>query len=176
MKPVWLNAWMAGAWLSFAMLTACVSIPAQAPQDNEKQVEDHAEIDAFTLVIDAERWGVMMDNASVGATAHALEKRASDALEERDMRYRIDFALRSGVRQLIALRDGLCVDGHSPEISCNTIELPAWVREAPAPLNTSLQEFQARSDWLGEMSNPLIGIGCKLGVDASADEMFCAVE
>ena len=133
-------------------------------------------IDPFTLAIDAERWTVMMDNASMGATAAALENRPSGGYEERDMRYRIDFALRSGVRQLLALRDSLCVDGHSIEVSCNSLELPGWVTDAPAPMFTSLEEFQARSDWMGEQIAPLVSIGCELGKNASNDEMFCAVE
>lgn len=155
--------------------TACAATPPVGV-DEAPVVREVDPIDPFTLAIDAERWTVMMDNASMGATAAALEKRPTGGYEERDMRYRIDFALRSGVRQLLALRDSLCVDERSTDVSCKRLELPGWVTDAPAPTLTSLEEFQARSDWMGEQIAPLVSIGCELGKNASNDEMFCAVE
>ncbi len=150
-------------------------VSAEAPLKTTEPdaVVADSDIDLFTLVIDAERWGVMMDNAGYGATAFAMR-------ETQPMRsdlFRLDYALRSGARQLIALRDGLCVDGLDAETTCVSLALPEWVLAAPDDVEgVSMAEYQARSDWLGEQAQPFIAAGCEAGRVATGEEMFCAVE
>ncbi len=129
---------------------------------------DSDDIDPFSLVIEAERWGVMIDNARNG---FAVSERLLPSTGETDLE-RIDKALRSGALELIRLRDEACRAGSS---ECVRIELPDWVFDPPDKV-TTLDEYALRSVWLGEAANRLVASGCDAGRTATSEEMFCAVE
>ncbi len=125
-------------------------------------------LDPLTVAIDAERWTVMIDNAN------AAMKLKHPELVEDDL-LRIDLALRSGVRDMLALRDSLCLANEKPMETCIPLEVPDWVSNPPNNV-TSLQEYEARSQWLGEEVGSLTQIGCEAGHEVSNDPFLCAVE
>ena len=130
-------------------------------------VEPAVPIDAFGLVIEAERWGVLIDKA--GADMNAPGDEDSDL-------YRIDEALRSGALELVRLRDKLCASGVSPETTCVRVDLPDWVMAAPDTEATPLSTYQERSDWLGGELWPLVDAGCAAVRAETGDETACSVE
>lgn len=158
--------------LAAGILAACAHASEPAVAASPERTLEPSFDDVFNLVIETERWGVMIDNALSGGIAAAM----AEAGEARGEIYRVDYALRSGARQLIALRDSLCIDRISPEATCQPIELPDWVGAAPDVEGTSFAEYQARSQWLGEAIQPFVAAGCEAGRDATTDDMFCAVE
>lgn len=129
--------------------------------------------DAFSMVIEAERFSIMVDNA-LSASDQASSQPGAQSVDE-DL-LRIDLALREGARNLLQLRDALCMDGHAVEDSCVAISLPEWVMTAPDPANVSLDEYRKRIDWLGAASGKLAYIGCEAGKAASENEYLCAIE
>ncbi len=157
----------------------CVSACGMEPkQSSRAQLEHKPEIvnavglrkslDPLTVVIGAERWGVMIWNAQ-----NAMELKHAEISEDELMR--IDTALRAGVRDLLQLRDDLCNANEHPMQTCVNIDLPAWVMKPPNRV-TSLDEYQSRSDWLGEIAGKFVQIGCEAGREVSDDEYLCAVE
>ncbi|MFC7291083.1 hypothetical protein [Hirschia litorea] len=157
----------------------CVSACGLEPkQTSRAQLENRPEtvravglrknLDPLTVVIGAERWGVMISNAQ-----NAMELKHTEISEDELMR--IDTALRSGVRDLLQLRDDLCNANEQPMQTCVNIDLPAWVMKPPNRV-TSLDEYQSRSEWLGEVAGKFVQIGCEAGREVSDDEYLCAVE
>jgi len=125
-------------------------------------------IDPLSVAIDAERWTVMMDNAQ-----SALYLKHSN-LSEDDL-VRIDLALRAGVRDLLELRDALCLASEKPMETCVEIVVPDWALRPPNKM-TSLVEYEVRVQWLGEAANRLSQIGCDAGREVSDDQHLCAIE
>ena len=157
---------MGGVCFAISITSSCASAP-DAQSEPEPSFDD-----VFNLVIETERHGVLIDAALNGAIAAAMAAPS----EERSDIYRVDYALRSGVRDLLALRDGLCIDGIEPDTTCTEIELPDWTMSPPNVEGTPFSEYQARSEWLSATMQPYIAAGCRAGAAATRDEMFCAVE
>ena len=161
-------------------LAACATEPQTriAPGEAEPDVATPAIVsepsfdEVFNLVIETERHSVMIGNAMHGVSVNMMDDRLDDGAEI----YRVDHALRSGVRDLIALRDALCIQRIEPDTTCHSIQIPAWVMSPPDVEGTSLAEYQARSEWLSEIMQPYISAGCDVGRNATGEEMFCAVE
>ena len=97
-------------------LAACATEPQTriAPGEAEPDVATPAIVsepsfdEVFNLVIETERHSVMIGNAMHGVSVNMMDDRLDDGAEI----YRVDHALRSGVRDLIALRDcGAALNG-----------------------------------------------------------------
>ena len=137
-------------------------------QETVRAVGLRQSIDPLSVAIDAERWAVMMDNAQ-----SALSLKHPD-LSDDDL-VRIDLALREGVRDLLKLRDALCLASEKPMETCVEINIPDWVLKPPNKM-TSLVEYELRVQWMGEAANRLSQIGCEAGRDVSDDQYLCAIE
>ncbi|ACT58708.1 hypothetical protein [Hirschia baltica] len=166
------------AFLSTICLTSLIACGTEAKQSERVMFQDKPEkvravglrsnLDPFTVAIGAERWNVI-----IGKARSALELKHSTPSE--DDLVRIDLALRAGVRDLLELRDALCLANEKPIETCVAIEIPEWAATPPNTV-TSLIEYEARSQWLGEAANNLSAIGCEAGREVSNDEYLCAVE
>ena len=84
-------------------------------------------LDPFVVMIDAERWGVIIDRAREGVRE---APGPADAYADNEM-YRADAALKSSSAALIELRNEACVKGLVTGAACDLGEWPAWTREAP---------------------------------------------
>jgi hypothetical protein len=150
---------------ALAALTACQS---PAPQHAGTSAE---KLDPFVVMIDAERWGVIIDRAIDGARE---APGPSDAHLENET-YRADIALKSGAARLLVLRNDVCTKGILTGAACEIRDWPAWTREPPTD-KTPIEEMDRRSQWLGEAMQPFTEAGCEAGRAASSDRQFCDVE
>lgn len=164
---------------AYLVAVCCLSACGLEPKQSSRAQLEHTPemvhavglrkgLDPMTVVIGAERWGVMISNAQDAMLLKHPEISEDDLM-------RIDTALRAGARDLLKLRDDLCNANEQPMQSCVSIDLPAWVMKPPNRV-TSLDEYQSRSEWLGEMAGKFVHIGCEAGRDVSDDEFLCAVE
>jgi hypothetical protein len=128
-------------------------------------------LDPFVVMVDAERWGVIIDRAREGVR-EAPGPADADAGNEM---YRADAALKSGSAALIELRNEACVKGLVTGAACDLGEWPAWTREAPTG-KTPISEIDRRSQWLGATMAPFTEAGCEAGRKATGEELFCSVE
>jgi hypothetical protein len=128
-------------------------------------------LDPFVVMIDAERWGVIIDKAMEGAR----ETQPPSANIDESELYRTDAALKSGAASLIELRNQVCGQGLLTGASCTLPEWPAWTRDAPTD-KTPIEELDRRSRWLGEVMQPFTEAGCEAGRKATNDDLFCSVE
>ena len=147
--------------------TAVVMACQQQPADTARAES----LDPFVVMIDAERWGVIIDKARDGVRDAPGPE---DAYFENEM-YRADVALKSGAARLIELRNEACAKGLLTGAACELGDWPAWTREPPTD-RTPIEEIQRRSDWLSEKMAPFTSVGCEAGRRATGDELFCSVE
>ncbi|MEZ5938093.1 MAG: hypothetical protein R3C52_07725 [Hyphomonadaceae bacterium] len=160
------------------VLAACVSStdapssPDDAAGGAAPGLEPAAEIDPFTLAIEAGRWRVIIERAHEGArlapNPDGLAGDEPDAL-------RIDRSLKEGAAELLKLRDQVCSKDLVDPVICIFKNWPSWTTE-PATSDTPLVELQARSEWLGEEVSNFSGAGCEAGRRATGDDLFCSVE
>jgi hypothetical protein len=147
-------------------LTACQQAPS--PQSDTARAE---RLDPFVVMIDAERWGVIIDKAREGVRE---APGPTDAYYENEM-YRADASLKSSAASLIELRNEACVKALVTGAACNLGNWPAWTKEPPTD-KTSIEEIQRRSDWLSTQMDPFTTVGCEAGRKATGDGLFCSVE
>ena len=149
---------------ALAMLVAC-----QRPEPiDPAKVEA---LDPFVVMIDAERWGVIIDKAREGVREAPAP---TDAYFENEM-YRADASLKSGAASLIELRNEACAKGLVAGAACNLGDWPAWTHEPPTD-RTPIDEIQRRSDWLSGQMDRFTSAGCEAGRKATGDDLFCSVE
>jgi hypothetical protein len=122
-------------------------------------------------MIDAERWGVIMDKAMDGAIQADVPSAGVDLSEP----YRADKALKSGAARLVELRNQVCGQGLVTGDACELKDWPEWTREPPTG-DTPIEELDRRSQWLGETMAPFTDAGCEAGRKATGEAMFCSVE
>jgi hypothetical protein len=147
-----------------ATLVACQQpVPA-----DQAQAEP---LDPFVVMIDAERWGVIIDKARQGVRE---APGPTDAYFENEM-YRADASLKSSAASLIELRNEACVKALVTGPACNLGEWPAWTHEPPTD-KTPIDEIQRRSDWLSGQMEAFTSAGCDAGRKATGDDLFCSVE
>jgi hypothetical protein len=158
---------MARITLAFAalMLAACQTPTATAPAEPAER------LDPFVVMIDAERWGVIIDKAMEGVIE---APGPADGFLENEM-YRADAALKSGAARLLELRNAVCTRGLLAGDACLIRDWPAWTREPPTD-KTPIEEIDRRSQWLGEAMQPFAEVGCEAGRRATSDGQFCSVE
>ena len=144
------------------VLTACQPPSATAPAQSGER------LDPFVVMVDAERWGVIIDKAMDGA------REAQAAADESEL-YRADAALKNGAARLIELRNKACGQGLVGGPACALPDWPAWTREPPTE-KTPIEELDRRSRWLGEIMQPFTEAGCEAGRRATNDDQFCSVE
>lgn len=165
------------AGLCLSVLAACnPQTPVAAPQQAEQKPPPAATtpsepLDPFVVMVDAERWGVIIDKAMEGAREADVP---SAGVDESDM-FRADRALKSGAARLIELRNQVCGQGLVKGDACLLKDWPAWTQEPPTD-KTPIEEIQRRSDWLSMAMDPFTSAGCDAGRKASKDDLFCSVE
>jgi hypothetical protein len=159
---------MARITLAFAalMLAAC-----QTPQTATAPADPAERLDPFVVMIDAERWGVIIDKAMEGVIEGQIP---SAGIDESDS-YRTDAALKSGAASLVELRNQVCRQGLLTGAQCALPDWPAWTLEPPTD-KTPIEELDRRSQWLGEAMQPFTEAGCEAGRRATSDDQFCSVE
>jgi hypothetical protein len=156
-------------------LAACVPQepqPAEQPPPSPPQdASPSAPLDPFVVMIDAERWGVIIDRAMEGARMAAIPSADFDQSEM----YRADAALKEGAAALIELRNRVCGQGLVTGDACQLRDWPEWTREPPTD-QTPIEEIERRSQWLGEIMGPFTAAGCEEGRKATGEDLFCSVE
>jgi hypothetical protein len=149
-----------------AMLLGC-----QPPPQSQSADAASEPLDPFVVMIDAERWGVIIDKALAGIReAPGID----DAYLENEM-YRADVALKSGAANLIELRNEACVKGLVAGADCELMDWPAWVLQPPND-KTPIEEIDVRSEWLSREMDRFTAAGCEAGRSATNDRQFCDVE
>jgi hypothetical protein len=168
---------LAVAGLCLSVLSACSpQAPPAAPQQAGQTppaaptATPSEPLDPFVVMVDAERWSVIIDKALEGAR----EADGLGAVDKGDM-FRADRALKSGAARLIELRNQVCGQGLVTGDACVLKDWPAWTQEPPTA-ETPIGEIQRRSDWLSEAMDPFTSAGCDAGRKATKDDMFCSVE
>lgn len=126
--------------------------------------------DPFVVMIDAGRWGVIIDRALEGAQlAETPVKVRNEEV------FRADLAQKTAAARLIELRNQVCSQGLAAPRTCKLHDWPSWTLEAPTD-RTPIAEIQRRNDWLAAVSEPFTSAGCDTGARISRDDMFCSVE
>lgn len=158
------------AKLVVMVMAACALTACQQPQQpvDAKRAEPP---DPFVVMVDAERWGVIIDKAREGVRE---APGPSETYFDSEM-YRADASLKSSAAELIALRNEACVKGLVTGAACNLGDWPAWTRDPPTD-KTPIEEIQRRSDWLSAQMDPFTSAGCEAGRKATGDDLFCSVE
>ncbi|HEX5006829.1 MAG TPA: hypothetical protein VFV70_06930 [Hyphomonadaceae bacterium] len=152
------------------VVTVCLLTACQQPQQPVEAARAEP-LDPFAVMIDAERWGVIIDKAREGVR----EAPGPNETQFDNEIYRADASLKSSAAELIALRNEACVKGLVTGAACNLGDWPAWTREQPTD-KTPIEEIQRRSDWLSAQMDPFTSAGCEAGRKATGDELFCSVE
>lgn len=146
--------------------------PAAASAPEPEQVNPPAEdLDPFIVMIDAERWGVIIDRAMEGAIIAPSAPGDDDTSEM----LRADAALKRGAAKVIELRNRVCEKGLVTGAACTLPDWPVWTREPPTG-DTPIDEIVRRSAWLSEVMGPYTSAACDAGRQASGDDLFCSVE
>jgi hypothetical protein len=157
------------AKLVFLVVASATLVACQQPVPaDQAQAEP---LDPFVVMIDAERWGVIIDKARQGVRE---APGPTDAYFENEM-YRADASLKSSAASLIELRNEACVKALVTGPACNLGEWPAWTHEPPTD-KTPIDEIQRRSDWLSGQMEAFTSAGCEAGRKATGDDLFCSVE
>jgi hypothetical protein len=140
-----------------------------APPAQPQSTVSSENLDPFVVMVDAERWSVIIDKAMEGAReAMALGDDAGDL-------YRADAALKSGAASLIELRNQVCRQGLVAGAACELKDWPDWTLDPPTG-DTPIEELDRRSRWLGETMGPFTEAGCEAGRKATGEDLFCSVE
>jgi hypothetical protein len=156
--------------LALPLLAACQQAPQpQAPVEPQAAVE---KLDPFVVMIDAERWGVILDKALEGV--RETYNPEIEKLNEDEM-FRADLSLKSSAAQLIQLRNEACAKRLVTGADCELRNWPAWPMEPPKT-GVPIEEIQRRSDWLSEQMDRFAEAGCEAGRKATGEEQFCSVE
>jgi hypothetical protein len=161
------------------ILLACAALAACQPQQQQQAAAPPAEpaapaepaekLDPFVVMVDAERWGVIIDKAREG-----VREAPGGSLSDSEM-FRADAALKSGSASLLELRNQVCAKGLVNGAACELKDWPAWTHEPPTA-STPIEEIDRRSQWLGETMQPFTDAGCEAGRKATNEELFCSVE
>src|SRR5689334_5334181 len=155
--------------LALPLLAAC----QQAPQPQSPAAQASGEkLDPFVVMVDAERWGVILDKALDGV--REAPDPAGDARLEDEM-FRADISLKSSAAQLIELRNRACAKGLVTGEACQLRNWPAWTMEPPKT-GVPIEEIQRRSDWLSAEMDRFTEAGCEAGRKATNEQQFCSVE
>jgi hypothetical protein len=158
------------AKLAAPIVAVCALMACQQPQQPVDTARTEP-LDPFVVMVDAERWGVIIDKAREGVRE---APGPSETYFDNEM-YRADTSLKSSAAELIALRNEACVKGLVTGAACNLGDWPAWTREPPTD-RTPIKEIQRRSDWLSRQMDPFTAAGCEAGRKATGDDLFCSVE
>lgn len=157
-------------------VVGCTAEPVDPPKEpdtskkssvSQKANDTVDPIDPFYLAIEAERWGVMIDNARGRETV--ISKISGDD----DGRLRVHRALLNGIHNLILLREETFQAGLVSADTCSALVIPEWAFNFETEM-PELETLQKRSDWLGEAIQPFISAACKMEDDSWA--LDCAVE
>jgi hypothetical protein len=160
----------AAASLVFAACSPQAPRPAEpAPPAQPQAAAPSEPLDPFVVMIDAERWGVIIDKAMEGA-----REATPPTVDPGDL-YRADAALKNGAASLIELRNEVCGQGLLTGVACDLKDWPEWTREPPSD-KTPIEEIDRRSRWLGEVMGPFAEAGCEAGRKATGEDLFCSVE
>lgn len=163
---------------AFAVLVACSpqqqsAATAEKPGEaTEPQVALTEPLDPFIVMVDAERWGVIIDKAREGV--REAPDPNYDARAENEL-YRADSSLKSSAAALIELRNAVCDKGMLKGADCELKNWPAWTMEPPTD-KTPIVEIQRRSDWLSTQMDRFTTVGCEAGRKSTNDYLFCSVE
>ena len=155
------------------VLAACQPQQQQAaapPAEPAATAQPAEKLDPFVVMVDAERWGVIIDKAREGVR----EAPGSVAYSDNEM-FRADAALKSSSAGLLELRNEACTKGLVTGAACDLKDWPAWTREPPTA-STPIEEIDRRSQWLSETMQPFTDAGCEAGRKATKDDLFCSVE
>lgn len=156
----------------FVLAAACATQEQPPPVAPAEQQAASDPFDTFIVMVDAERWGVIIDRAVEGvreAPDPNYEQRAENEL------YRADSSLKSSAAALIGLRNAVCDKGLLKGEDCELKDWPAWTLEPPTD-KTPIAEIQRRSDWLSGQMDRFTSVGCDAGRKATNDDLFCSVE
>jgi hypothetical protein len=166
---------MRASLLAIAVLSLCACQPAtqtaQKPAEPAAPAAPKEPLDPFIVMVDAERWNVLLDKAIEGVR-EAPEK--SVGIAENDQA-RADRAVKDGAARLLTLRNAICGKRILMGDDCVIKDWPAWASEGPAP-ETSLEVTEQRSGWLSGAMEKFTDLGCEAGRAAFKDEMYCSVE
>jgi hypothetical protein len=150
------------------MLAGCITKQGpDAPPPPE--ITDQTEL--FILMVETERWGVLLGRAREGVWQSPHSEGAPD---ESDMA-RADRAVKSGAAELILLRNAICSRGMLSASECELGDWPAWTLEPPRS-DTPPSVIQQRSDWLSLTMERFVALGCEAGRKVTDDYQFCSVE
>ncbi len=147
------------------------AVAPTTPQSAAQPATGATQLDPFVVMVDAERWGVIIDRAMDGVRD---APDADPSLSENDL-LRSDVAVKTGAAELLRLRNRICAKGLLAGDACVIRDWPAWASEPPSAA-TPIEEIERRSAWLGEAMSVFTDIGCAAGRNATKDEMFCSVE
>lgn len=128
------------------------------------------EQNAFAVMVDATRLGILIDHAEEGA----LSLDQPEEVSKSDME-RADEELKNAAARLIVLRNDVCQRGLVPRSECALGPMPAWTL-APPSGGASLAELSRRTKWLSARMERYVDAGCKAGVKTSREELYCSVE
>jgi len=151
--------------------TAAILLACQPPSQSAHIAEPNEPLDPFIVMIDAERWGVIIDRALDGVR----EAPGLDDTHVENEIYRADAGLKSGAANLIELRNQACAKGLVIGTGCELKDWPAWTLEAPTD-KTPIGEIDRRSEWLSREMDRFTAAGCEAGRSATNDRQFCDVE
>ncbi len=158
------------AWRGLALaaaLAACAGGPPGAAAAGPEEADD------FGLMIEAERYGVIIDRATEGA----IEGQPATTLEEPSELERATRALHRAAHHLYALRAITCGSGLAGSQDCGPLPPPDWLGE-PAGTVADAAEIRRRIDWLAEAMSPFVAAGCDAGQSRREEELphYCSVE
>jgi hypothetical protein len=156
--------------LALPLLAACQQAPQ--PQAQAQPQAAAEKLDPFVVMIDAERWGVILDKALEGV--RETYNPEIEKLNEDEM-FRADLSLKSSAAQLIQLRNEACAKRLVTGADCELRNWPAWTMEQPKS-GVPIEEIQRRSDWLSEQMDKFTEAGCEAGRKATGEQQFCSVE
>ncbi len=153
------------------VLTACAAAPSADPAAAPQP--DVSDDDAWVTIIEAERYGVMIDRATQGAIEGPPAMTAPDPSD----RERAAAATQHAAHAIYRLRDIVCAHKTVAPAACGPLPPPAWLGAAPGE-EPSWAEIRARIDWVTEHMQPYVDAGCDAGRSRqNSDEPdYCSVE
>jgi hypothetical protein len=167
--------WRGAAASLAALAAACETAPGpdDAQEDVSDAVETVEEEDPFILMIDAGRYGVIIERAAEGA----IEGQPARTLPEPSELESATQSLHRAVHDLYELRAITCESGLVGEADCGPLQPPDWLGE-PAGAVADAAEIRRRIDWLTEAMSPFVRAGCDAGQSRQTEELpyYCSVE
>lgn len=154
----------------FASVARAAEPAAPAAEPAAEAVPEDEE--PFILMINAGRAAILADRAFDGVLmgeAPPYDEKAFDELRTAKEN------LAGAVLGIYRARAVACERKTVAEEHCGPLPPPDWLGE-PVAAKVSAAELKARLDWVWEKSGPFVEAGCKIGREASKDELFCSVE